>query len=235
MQCRADIELAARITPGRRRLICPADDSTASSAAICRASASTIRATARWSMPLCRTGTSRTRRDEPGRPPPCGAIMSASLRNETADQSVAGHHRQAGCSGGQCQAPSPLPSAAPPTHCQPGGGAHGEQPGEPGPTALHDGDDPPQPHRDQEQTDAASQQAARQRTPRIAHHHHLLEDCAGGTCLATADSSQGLLVLVRPLAVARHGKARDTDVGVHLVAPHRPGLVRLWPTAGEQL
>ena len=119
--------------------------------------------------------------------------MSASLGSEAADQSVAGHRRQAGCSGGQCRAPSPLPSAPPPAHCQPGGGAYGEQPDEPGPAALHDGDDPPQPHRDQEQADAASQQTARRRTPRIAHHHHLLEDCAGGTCHATADSSQGLL------------------------------------------
>ena len=55
MQCRADIELAARIAPGRRELICSVDgstessaaDSTASSVAICRAKASTIRATAR--------------------------------------------------------------------------------------------------------------------------------------------------------------------------------------------
>ena len=47
MQCRADIELAARIAPGRRELICSFDDSAASSIAICRASASTIRATAR--------------------------------------------------------------------------------------------------------------------------------------------------------------------------------------------
>ena len=155
---------------------------------------------------------------------------------------------QADCGHRERSAPSPLPSAVPPAHCQPGGGAHGEQPDEPGPAALHDGDDPPQPHRDQEQTDAASQQAASKRTPRIAHHHHLLEDCAGGTCLATADSLLYLLAvtvsavisgvttrctshrrvcrlrslccrgrclgvcLVRPLAVARHGKARDTDI-----------------------
>ena len=202
--------------------------------------------------------------------------MSASSKHETAAQSVAGHRQQTERSGGQCRAPSPLPSAAPPAHCQPGGGAHGEQPDEPGPAALHDGDDPPQPHRDQEQTDAASQQAARRRTPRIAHHHHLLEDCKLGTCLATADSSLYLLTvtvsgfisvvtsaatahccrvltaglvdrrsrgraqtrnasrfshrrlhlfrplrcrgrclglcLVRPLAVPRHGKARDTDI-----------------------
>ncbi len=70
MQCRADIELAARIAPGRRELVCSVDGSTASSADICCARASTIRATARWSMPLRRTGTKRTRRDEPGRPPP---------------------------------------------------------------------------------------------------------------------------------------------------------------------
>ena len=111
-----------------------------------------------------------------------------------------------------CSVPSPLPSAVPPARCQPGGGAHGEQPDEPGPAALHDGDDPPQPHRDQEQTDAASQQAASKRTPRIAHHHHLLEECELGTCHATADSSQSLLVLVCPLAVPRHGKAGDADV-----------------------
>ena len=121
--------------------------------------------------------------------------MSASLRSEAADQSVAGHRRQAECSGWVGSAPSPLPSAVPPAHCQPGGGAHGKQPDEPGPAALHDGDDPPQPHRDQEQTDAASQQAARRRMPRIAHHHHLLEDCKLGTCHATADSSQGLLAV----------------------------------------
>lgn len=47
MQCRADIELATRIAPGRRELVCSVDGSTASSAAICRAIASTIRATAR--------------------------------------------------------------------------------------------------------------------------------------------------------------------------------------------
>ena len=49
MQCRADIELAARIAPGRRDPVCSVDNSTASSAsvAICRAKASTIRATAR--------------------------------------------------------------------------------------------------------------------------------------------------------------------------------------------
>ncbi|WP_179078495.1 hypothetical protein [Actinomyces naeslundii] len=49
MQCRADIELAARIAPGRRELICSVDDSAvlSASAAICRAKASTIRATAR--------------------------------------------------------------------------------------------------------------------------------------------------------------------------------------------
>ena len=160
--------------------------------------------------------------------------MAASLRSEAADQSVAGHRQQTERSGGQCRAPSPLPSAAPPAHCQPGDGAHGEQPDEPGPAALHDGDDPPEAHRDQEQTDAASQQAARRRTPRIAHHHHLLEDCELGTCHATADSSRYLLAvtaasattdsvvclrplrhrfcLVRPLAVARHGKAGDADI-----------------------
>ena len=121
--------------------------------------------------------------------------MSASSKHEAADQSVAGYRWQAERSGDQCRALSPLPSAAPPAHCQPGGGAHGEQPGEPGPAALHDGDDPPQPHRDQEQADAASQQAAGQRTPRIAHHHHLLEDCELGTCLATADSSRYLLTV----------------------------------------
>lgn len=57
MQCRADIELATRIAPGRRELVCSVDDCAASSAAdstvssasvaICRAKASTIRATAR--------------------------------------------------------------------------------------------------------------------------------------------------------------------------------------------
>ena len=46
MQCRADIELATRIAPGRRELVCSVDGSTASSVAICRASANTIRATA---------------------------------------------------------------------------------------------------------------------------------------------------------------------------------------------
>lgn len=145
-------------------------------------------------------------------------------------QFVAAQAGQADCGHRECQALSPLPSAAPPAHCQPGDGAHDEQPDEPGPAALHDSDDPPQPHRDQEQTDAASQQAAGQRTPRIAHHHHLLEDCKLGTCPATADSSLCLLAvtaaaiasglvglrhrfrLVRPLAVPRHGKARDTDI-----------------------
>ena len=163
-------------------------------------------------------------------------------------QFAAAQAGQIGCDHRECLAPSPLPSAAPPAHCQPGGGAHGEQPDEPGPAALHDGDDPPQPHRDQEQTDAASQQAASKRTPRIAHHHHLLADCTGGTCHATADSSRYLLAgtdsavisvvttgrasrcrlcrfyplccrgrclgvcLVRPLAVARHGKAGDADI-----------------------
>lgn len=149
-------------------------------------------------------------------------------------QFAAAQSGQADCRHREHSALSPLPSALPPAHCQPGGGAHGEQPDEPGPAALHDGDDPPQPHRDQEQTDAASQQAAGQRTPRIAHHHHLLEDCELGTCPATADSSQDLLaitaaaitigsvVCLRPLrhrfrllnafAVARHGKAGDADI-----------------------
>lgn len=146
-------------------------------------------------------------------------------------QLAAAQSGQADCGHRECWVPSPLPSAVPPAHCQPGGGAHGEQPDEPGPAALHDGDDPPQPHRDQEQADAASQQAASKRTPRIAHHHHLLEDCELGTCLATADSSQDLLAvtvsavisvittgcashlcLVCPLAVPRHGKAGDTDI-----------------------
>ena len=149
-------------------------------------------------------------------------------------QFAAAHAGQADCGHRECSALSPFPSAAPPAHCQPGGGAHGEQPDEPGPAALHDSDDPPQPHRDQEQTDAASQQTASKRTPRIAHHHHLLEDCELGTCHATADSSQNLLAitaaatasgvvvclrpqrhrfcLVRPLAVARHGKAGDADI-----------------------
>ena len=92
MQCRADIELAARIAPGRRELVCSVDGSTASSASatICRASASTIRATAQWSMPLRRTGTKRTRRDEPGRPPPSRAIMAAALEHEAADRSLGG-------------------------------------------------------------------------------------------------------------------------------------------------
>ena len=164
---------------------------------------------------------------------------------DDAYQPVAGHRRQAERSGWVGSASSPFPSAAPPAHCQPGGGAHGEQPDEPGPAALHDGDDPPQPHRDQEQTDAASQQAASKRTPRIAHHHHLLEDCELGTCLATADSLLYLLAvtaaaiaiasdivglrhrfcLVRPLAVPRHSKAGDTDVARYLVSPHCPGLV----------
>ena len=108
---------------------------------------------------------------------------------------AAAHADQADCGHRERWTLSPFPTAAPPAHCQPGGGAHGEQPDEPGPAALHDGDDPPQPHRDQEQADAASQQAARRRTPRIAHHHHLLEDCELGTCLATADSSQDLLTV----------------------------------------
>ena len=108
-------------------------------------------------------------------------------------QVAAAQADQTDCDHREHSAPSPLPSAAPPAHCQPGGGAHGEQPDEPGPAALHDDDDPPQPHRDQEQTDAASQQTASKRTPRIAHHHHLLEDCKLGTCLATADSSRYLL------------------------------------------
>ena len=150
-------------------------------------------------------------------------------------QLAAAHAGQTDCGHRECWALSPLPSAAPPAHCQPGGGAHGEQPDEPGPAALHDGDDPPQPHRDQEQADAASQQAARRRTPRIAHHHHLLEDCKLGTCLATADSSQGLLVLLCPLAVPRHSKARDANVARYLVSPHRSGLVRFRPTASKQL
>ena len=111
---------------------------------------------------------------------------------QPAPTDVAAQSGQADCGHRERRVPSPLPSAAPPAHCQPGGGAHGEQPDEPGPAALHDGDDPPQPHRDQEQTDAASQQAASRRTPRIAHHHHLLEDCKLGTCLATADSSRYL-------------------------------------------
>ena len=110
-------------------------------------------------------------------------------------QFAAAHADQADCDHRECLALSPLSSAVPPAHCQPGGGAHGEQPDEPGPAALHDGDDPLQAHRDQEQTDAASQQAARRRTPRIAHHHHLLEDCSGGTCHATADSSLYLLTV----------------------------------------
>ena len=149
-------------------------------------------------------------------------------------QFAAAQAGQADCGHREHSAPSPFPSALPPAHYQPGGGTHGEQPDEPGPAALHDGDDPPQPHRDQEQTDAASQQTARRRTPRIAHHHHLLEDCELGTCLATADSSLYLLTvtaaaiasggvvclrpqrhrfcLVRPLAIARHGKAGDADI-----------------------
>lgn len=147
--------------------------------------------------------------------------MTASLGYETADQPVAGHRRQAGCSGGQCRAPSPLPSAAPPAHCQPGGGAHGERPDEPGPAALHDGDDPPQPHRDQEQADAASQQAARRRTPRIAHHHHLLEDCSGGTCLATADSSQNLLTVTASAVISVIATGRTSHCRLHRLRPLR--------------
>lgn len=145
--------------------------------------------------------------------------MAASLGHEAADQSVAGHRWQAGCSGGQRSAPSPLPSAPPPAHCQPGGGAHGEQPDEPGPAALHDGDDPPQPHRDQEQADAASQQAAGQRTPRIAHHHHLLEDCELGTCLATADSSQGLLAGTASAVISVVTTGRISHRRLHLFRP----------------
>ena len=110
-------------------------------------------------------------------------------------QLAAAQAGQTDCGHRERWTPSPLPSAPPPTRCQPGGGAHGEQPDEPGPAALHDGDDPPHPHRDQEQADAASQQAASKRTPRIAHHHHLLEECELGTCHARADSSQGLLTV----------------------------------------
>ena len=160
-------------------------------------------------------------------------------------QFAAAQPGQPDCGHRKCRALSPLPSAAPPAHCQPGGDAHDEQPDEPGPTALHDDDDPPQPHRDQEQTDATSQQAASKRTPRIAHHHHLLEECELDTCPAMADSSLYLLAvtvisvvttgctshrrlcrfrplrrrgrclgfcLVCPLAVPRHGKARDADI-----------------------
>ena len=75
-------------------------------------------------------------------------------------QFAAAQAGQADCRHREHSAPSPLPASPPPAHCQPGGGTHGEQPDEPGPAALHDGDDPPQPHRDQEQTDAASQQTA---------------------------------------------------------------------------
>lgn len=166
-----------------------------------------------------------------------GWLFHHQARDSSCDRPIAADAAaqadQTGCGHRECLAPSPLPSAAPPAHCQPGGGAHGEQPDEPGPAALHDDDDPPQPHRDQEQTDAASQQTASKRTPRIAHHHHLLEDCELGTCLATADSSQDLLIvtvstvisvvttgctshrrfrLLNALAVARHGKAGDADI-----------------------
>lgn len=117
-------------------------------------------------------------------------------------QFAAAQSGQADCGHRERSALSPLSSAAPPAHCQPGGGAHDEQPDEPGPAALHDGDDPPQPHRDQEQADAASQQAAGQRTPRIAHHHHLLEDCELGTCLATADSLRYLLAVTASAVIS---------------------------------
>ena len=125
---------------------------------------------------------------------PCHPLANSSTP-QPAPTDVAAQAGQTDCDHRECSAPSPLPSAAPPAHCQPGGGAHGEQPDEPGPAALHDGDDPPQPHRDQEQADAASQQAASKRTPRIAHHHHLLADSELGTCHAMADSSQDLLVV----------------------------------------
>lgn len=117
-------------------------------------------------------------------------------------QLAAAQAGQTDCGHRESWALSPLSSAAPPAHCQPDGGAHGEQPDEPGPAALHDGDDPPQPHRDQEQTDAASQQTASKRTPRIAHHHHLLEDCELGTCLATADSSRYLLAVTASAVIS---------------------------------
>lgn len=120
-----------------------------------------------------------------------------------------------------CSAPSPLPSSPPPAHCQPSGGAHGEQPDEPGPAALHDGDDPPQPHRDQEQADAASQQAAGQRTPRIAHHHHLLEDCELGTCLAMADSSRYLLAGTVSAVISVVTTGRASRCRLHRLRPLR--------------